>query len=210
MGNFLLRVVSGILPAMFLRSVHTFSQFLKSNWCSDFGHAETRSGAKKRVILQLEWANGVWTKIRSLASGFLFTSGNFNLIFTVLFSIFRIGFFLNGFYNLFIVHSRPGFFVWTKFPFLASGFLFPCGILTLIFCFFFKFLSDFIRNGFPNSFIIRSRSSFCFRQWKFFELYVRTCPAIFFYFLIFILVNSKRSGGVSLPMEINLPSDTPG
>ena len=36
----------------FLRSVHTFSRFLKSNLSSDFGHAETGSGAKKRVILR--------------------------------------------------------------------------------------------------------------------------------------------------------------
>ena len=56
MGNFLLRVVSGILPAMFfLRSVHTFSCFLKSNWSSDFGHAETGNGAKKRVVLRREF-----------------------------------------------------------------------------------------------------------------------------------------------------------
>ena len=47
-GNFLLRVVSGILPSMFfLRSVNTFSWFLKSNWTSDFGHVETGNGAKK-------------------------------------------------------------------------------------------------------------------------------------------------------------------
>ena len=81
---------------LFLRSVHTFSWFLKSNWSSDFDHAETGSGAKKRVVLgvtffrskfQVEWENGVWTKIRFLASGFLFTCGNFTLIFTV-FSIF--------------------------------------------------------------------------------------------------------------------------
>ena len=49
------RVVSGILPAMFfLRSVHKISWFLKSNWSSDFGHAETGSGAKKRVVLRRE------------------------------------------------------------------------------------------------------------------------------------------------------------
>ena len=52
MGNFLLRVVSGSLPAMLLRSVHIFSLFLKSN-CCDFGHVGTGSGAKK------EWFCGV-------------------------------------------------------------------------------------------------------------------------------------------------------
>ena len=37
---------------LFLRSVHTFLWFLKSNWNSDFGHAETGNGAKKRVVLR--------------------------------------------------------------------------------------------------------------------------------------------------------------
>ena len=39
----------------FVRSVHTFSRFLKSNWSSDFGHAETGNGAKKRVVLRREF-----------------------------------------------------------------------------------------------------------------------------------------------------------
>ena len=39
----------------FLRSVHTFSWFLKSNWSGDFGHAETGNGAKKRVVLRREF-----------------------------------------------------------------------------------------------------------------------------------------------------------
>ena len=56
MGNFLLRVVSGVLPAMFfLRSVHTFSRFLKTNWSSGFGHAETGNGAKNRVVLGVQF-----------------------------------------------------------------------------------------------------------------------------------------------------------
>ena len=71
--------------------------------------------------------------------------------------------------------------VWTKIRFLASGFLFTCGNFTLIFTVFFRFFgSDFFVNGFPNPFIVRSRSNFLFSQWKFFELYVRTCPAMFF------------------------------
>ena len=41
--------------SFFLRSVHTFSWFLKSNWSSDFGHAETGNGAKKRVVLRREF-----------------------------------------------------------------------------------------------------------------------------------------------------------
>ena len=40
--------------AVFLRIVYAFSCFLKSNWSSDFGHAETGSGAKKRVVLRSE------------------------------------------------------------------------------------------------------------------------------------------------------------
>ena len=34
----------------FFYDLFTFSRFLKSNWSSDFGHAETGSGAKKRVV----------------------------------------------------------------------------------------------------------------------------------------------------------------
>ena len=39
----------------FLRSVHTISLFLQSNWISDFGHAETGNGAKKRVVSRREF-----------------------------------------------------------------------------------------------------------------------------------------------------------
>ena len=41
--------------SIFLRSVHTFSWFLESNWSGDFGHAETGSEAKKRVVLRREF-----------------------------------------------------------------------------------------------------------------------------------------------------------
>ena len=69
--------------------------------------------------------------------------------------------------------------VWTKIGFLASGFLYAA--ISLWFLLFFRFFgSDLILNGFPNPFIVRFRSSFLFSQWKFFELYVRTCPAMFF------------------------------
>ena len=61
--------------------------------------------------------------------------------------------------------------VWTKIRFL-----------TLIFCFFDFLDRIFFLNGFSNPFIVHSRSSFLFSQWKFFELYVRTCPAMFFLF----------------------------
>ena len=39
------------------------------------------------------------------------------------------------------------------------------------FLFFIVFDLIFFRNGFPNSLIVRSRSSFLFSQSKFFELY---------------------------------------
>ena len=71
--------------------------------------------------------------------------------------------------------------VWTKIHFLASGFLFTCGNFTLFFRFFW---SDFFLNVFCNPFIVRSRSCFLFSQCKFFELYVRTCPAMFFCFVV--------------------------
>ena len=35
---------------LFLRSIHKFSWFLKSNLSSSFGHANTGTGAKKRGI----------------------------------------------------------------------------------------------------------------------------------------------------------------
>ena len=72
--------------------------------------------------------------------------------------------------------------VWTKIRFLASGFLFTCGNFTLIFTVFSIFCLCFFRNGFTNSLLVRSRSSFLFSQWKFFELLVRTCPAMFYLF----------------------------
>ena len=142
-------VYRGYFPAIcrlcFLRSVHTFSWFLKSNWSCDFGHAETGNGAKSewfwgviffRSNFKVEWENGVWTKIRFLGSGFLFTCGNFTLIFTV-FSVFWIGFFLNGFPNPFTAHSRPNFLFELNFNFSLVVFLFTCGILTLILFFFY-------------------------------------------------------------------------
>ena len=46
----LVYAVSNIYKICFLRSVHTYSWFLKSNWRDDFSHAETRSGTKKRVV----------------------------------------------------------------------------------------------------------------------------------------------------------------
>ena len=54
----LIGINGGYFPAIcrvcsLLRS-HTFS-YLKSNWSSDFGHAETGSVARKRVVLRREF-----------------------------------------------------------------------------------------------------------------------------------------------------------
>ena len=95
-----------------------------------------------------------------------------------LFSIFWIAIFLNGFLIEFIVHFRLRLF--------EPNFYFSL----VVFCshsafwhwfrFFFNFLIWFFRIGFPNSPIVRSRSSFMFSQWQFFEMYVRTCPVMIF------------------------------
>ena len=73
--------------------------------------------------------------------------------------------------------------IWLKVRFLAYDSLFTCGNSTLSFAVFQFFGSNFFLNGFPNPFIVRSRSSFLFSQWNYFELYIRTCLAMFFYFL---------------------------
>ena len=87
--------------AVFLRSGHTFSWFLKSNWSSDFGHAETGRGAKKWVVLRrdffrsnfkVERENDFWTKIRFLASGFFVYIRQFHFDFYCFYSIFGLDF----------------------------------------------------------------------------------------------------------------------
>ena len=71
--------------------------------------------------------------------------------------------------------------VWTKIRFLASGFC-SHATISLWFLLFFRFFgSDFFFKRFFQSILVHSRSSFLFSQWKFFELYVRTCPAMFFF-----------------------------
>ena len=45
------------------------------------------------------------------------------------------------------------------------------------------FRIGFFVNGFPNPFIVRSRSSFLFSQWKF-ELYIRIYDAMCFCFVV--------------------------
>ena len=67
-----------------------------------------------------------------------------------------------------------------KFGFSVVFFYSHAAISFWFLLFFLFFGSDFFLNCFPNPFIVRSRSSFLFSRWKFFELYVRTCPAMFF------------------------------
>ena len=64
------------------------------------------------------------------------------------------------------------------------------GLFDIDFLFFKFFLPIFFRNGFPNSLIVRSRSSFLFSQWKFIELHVRTCPAMFLLFFTGSFINA--------------------
>ena len=85
----------------------------------------------------------------------------FHSDFYFFFNFFGSNFFLNGFPNPFTAHSMPSFLFDLKFHFSLVVFLFTCGILTLIFCFFFIFWSDYLKNGFLNSLIVHSRSS-CF------------------------------------------------
>ena len=81
--------------------------------------------------------------------------------------------------------------VWTKIRFLARGFSVHMRQFHFDFYCFFDFLDRFFfLKGFSNPFIVRSRSSFLFSHWKFFELYVRTCPAMFFYFVVMIFVTT--------------------
>ena len=119
-----------------------------------------------RSKLKVEWENGVWTKIRFLASGFLFTCGNFTLIFIV-FSICWIGFFLNGFPNQFTAHSRTDFLFGPNFHFSLVVF---CSHAAFWHQFFFSnfFIWFFFGNGFPNSITVRYKSFIVYSM-----LYVR-------------------------------------
>ena len=58
---------------------------------------------------KVEWEYGVWTKIRFLGSGFFVHIRQFHFDFLRFFLFIRSDFFLNGFPNPFIVHSRPSF-----------------------------------------------------------------------------------------------------
>ena len=103
----------------------------------------------------------------------MFTCGNFILIFIV-FSIFWIGFFLNGYPNPIIIHSRPSFLFEPNFQFIAIGFLFTCCILTLIF-WFFSVLGLIFVLSLKFFWIVRQDLScfvFCFLVWRSFSFYI--------------------------------------
>ena len=68
----------------------------------------------------------------------------------------------------------------TKIRFLASGFLFTCGISSSIFSFFKVFNLIFFSKWFLPIHSVIFSCSFLFSQRKFFELCARTCPAMFF------------------------------
>ena len=59
-----------------------------------------------------------------------------------------------------MVHSSHSFLLESNLHFSLVVFVLTSGILALIF-FFFGFLSDFFKIGFPNSLIVSSRSRFC-------------------------------------------------
>ena len=62
-----------------------------------------------------------------------------SLWFLLFFRFFGSDFFLNGFPNPFTAHSKPSFFVWIKFSFLASGFFVHMRHFDSDFWFFFLF-----------------------------------------------------------------------
>ena len=62
--------------------------------------------------------------------------------FLLFFRFFGLNFLLNGVSGSLIVHSRPTYLLEQNFHFSLVVF-FTCGILTLIFCFFLNFISDF-------------------------------------------------------------------
>ena len=83
------------------------------------------------------------------------------------FDCFELDFFLKGFSKRFLLHSRPSFFLLTKFPFLANDFFHMRH-------FNFDYLSDFFEMVFPIHSVRLVNENFDLK------FYVRTCPVIFF------------------------------
>ena len=68
-------------------------------------------------------------------------------------------FFLNSFPNPFTAHSEPSFSLESKLHISLVVFCSPWQHFDIDFLFFLIFYLVFFRNGFPNSLIVRSRSS---------------------------------------------------
>ena len=159
---------------IFLRSVHTFSWFLKSNWSSDFGHAETE-WSEKRVVLRREmFSLYFWSRERKRCSNknslsrwwFFVHMQQFHLDFHCFFDFLDRIFFSNWFSQSVIVRSRPSFVFEPNLHFSLAVFGSYIGI-SLWFLLFFRFLYlIFFLNGAPNSLIGRSGSSFFVKSMK--------------------------------------------
>ena len=125
--------------------------------------------------------------IRFLGSGFLFTFWLFILILFYCFFFRFVGsdFFLNGFSNPFIVHTRPSFLFEPNFHFSLAVFCSHAAFLHWFSVVFLFFLSDFFSKWWFSQY---THSPFWYNffvfvySMKFFELYVRTCLAMFFTF----------------------------
>ena len=165
-----LRVASGILPAMFfLRSVHTFSsekkvfeQKFSFSLVDFFSHAAISRWFKLFVFFGSDFfSNGFLNPfIVHSKPSYLFQSDfHFSLVefcsyaaisrWFKLFFFLWIAFFPNGFLNPFIVHSKPSYLFQSDFHFSLVVFVFTCGIVTLIFCFFCSFCLIFLEMAFP-------------------------------------------------------------
>ena len=84
----------------------------------------------------------------------------FHFGFYCFFQFFGSDFFLNGFPNSFIVHSRPRFLLELNLHFSLVVFCSHAAISPW-FLLFFDFWMFFFLNGFPNPFTVHSRTSFC-------------------------------------------------
>ena len=105
-----------------------------------------------------------------------------SLWFLLFFRFFGSDFFLNGFLNPFTAHSRPRILFELNFHFSLVVFFVHRWHFDIDFFFVFFLLFDliFLKMVFSIHSLSILGLVFLFSQWKFFELYVRTCPAMFF------------------------------
>ena len=88
--------------------------------------------------------------------------------------------FVNGFLNQFTVDSRPIFFYLKEISFSHFSSVVFVHMRHFDIDLFLIFYLSFLELVFSIHSKSGSRSSFLFNQWEFFELYARTCPAMFF------------------------------